>query len=60
MAPRTTFTVADAARIVQSQPGLYILKVEHDDDCPALRTQRMEDCRCRPNYRLIKTTGRAK
>jgi hypothetical protein len=27
-------------------PGVYILNVRHDDDCPTLRTQRMDDCTC--------------
>lgn len=35
------------------KPGLYIMEVEHDNGCPALRTQRMGDCTCQSvNQRL--------
>lgn len=29
-------------------PGLTIVEVRHDDDCPTLKTRRMDDCRCKP------------
>lgn len=27
-------------------PGLYILEIRHDDDCPTIRTLRIDDCTC--------------
>ena len=34
------------------EPGVYILSVEHDDDCPGLGTG--VGCTCSPNYRRFK------
>lgn len=28
------------------QPGVYVMHVGHDDDCPTLRTLDMNDCTC--------------
>lgn len=28
-------------------PGLYIMRVEHDDNCIATLTQNLDDCTCR-------------
>jgi hypothetical protein len=29
-----------------NQPGLYILRFEHNDGCPTIRSQRWDDCTC--------------
>lgn len=34
-----------------SGPGVYRLSVAHDDDCPALQTQKLIDCTCEPEIR---------
>lgn len=35
-----------------TQPGrVYYLRVEHDDGCPAIDTQRLPDCTCDPIMR---------
>ena len=31
--------------------GVHVLGVAHDDDRPALSTQRLADCRCEPEIR---------
>ena len=33
------------------KPGFYHIEVLHDDDCPALRTERLIDCQCKPIIR---------
>jgi hypothetical protein len=30
--------------------GIYRLPVAHNDWCPTIRTQRIEDCICEPHY----------
>jgi len=33
------------------EPGrMYYMNVAHDDDCPALGSQSMADCRCEPEF----------
>lgn len=29
-----------------------IIHVEHDDDCPTIRSQNIDDCQCRPDVWL--------
>jgi hypothetical protein len=43
-----------AAEVAQGGPGGYIGRVEHDNDCPTLRTQSMLDCRCAPEIQITK------
>ena len=28
------------------KPGVYVLTIQDDDDCPTIRTQRSADCTC--------------
>lgn len=35
------------------EPGVYHLAIFHDDDCPALKTQRLTDCNCKPDIRKM-------
>lgn len=53
-------TIAMIAREL-SRPGLVILQYFHDDYCPALRTQREQDCRppCHPDVYLVRPFDRA-
>lgn len=39
-----------------TKPGVMILEYRHDDGCPAIRTQREDDCRppCRPIVRFVR------
>lgn len=30
------------------KPGFYHVEVLHDNDCPALKSERLVDCRCKP------------
>lgn len=55
---RTAFTSMDEAfRHFTEHPraGVFVLQMLHDDDCPALTTQRDVDCTppCRPELYLI-------
>ena len=36
------------------KPGVYILNVRHDDDCPTIRTQRMSECTCKEVEQVLK------
>lgn len=54
------FTVADVARVVGNKKGLFVLRVEHDDTCPTLRTNRGEDCNCSPDYKLVQMPSAGK
>jgi hypothetical protein len=37
------------------EPGSVLhVTVEHDDDCPALKTQRLSDCVCNPDIQEMK------
>lgn len=40
-------TIDQAAAEMLARPGLYILEIRHDDDCPTIRTQRAEHCTCK-------------
>ena len=31
------------------KPGTVHVSIEHDDGCPALITQRLSDCTCKPD-----------
>lgn len=31
----------------QLKPGVYVLEIRHDDDCPTIQTQRSSDCTCK-------------
>lgn len=31
-------------------PAVYRMSVGHDDNCPALETQRLADCTCEPTF----------
>lgn len=33
------------------KPGFYHVEVLHDPGCPALKTQRLIDCQCKPIIR---------
>lgn len=48
-------TAADRYLARHPRPGLFILQMLHDDDCPAIRTKRDADCRapCCPDFYLI-------
>lgn len=35
-------------------PGLTIVEVRHDSDCPTLRTQRADDCTCKSTQTVLK------
>jgi hypothetical protein len=36
------------------KPGIYHISIQHDDGCPAIRTQSMVDCTCNPVITLMK------
>lgn len=36
------------------KPGFYHVEILHDDGCPALRTERLLDCTCKPVIRQKK------
>lgn len=50
-------TIAEAIAKAQEKPGAYTLETQHDDWCPAWRTQRDADCICEPTYRLWTLKG---
>jgi hypothetical protein len=54
-------TVAEAIARVQAHPGFYALETQHDEWCPAWRTQSEDDCICEPTHRLwtLKARGAA-
>ncbi len=35
------------------KPGVVHIEVKHDDDCPAIKTNRLADCTCDPKYEMI-------
>lgn len=38
------------------EPGTVThISVEHEEGCPAIKTQRMEDCTCNPTIRRMGT-----
>jgi len=39
------------------RPGLLILEFAHDDRCPAIRTQRDDDCVCSPDRSLVRVSN---
>lgn len=45
--PCGALKIADAMR--GAPGGIYRLQIAHDDECPTLQTQRMDDCRCVPD-----------
>ena len=45
--PRRTHVRIDAELF--TRPGAYVLEYQHDDGCPARRSQYADDCRCDPN-----------
>lgn len=42
------------SEVGEVKPGFYHIEVLHDDDCPALRTERLLDCVCKPIIRRKK------
>ena len=56
--PRVSGTFRDrldrlvAVATEHAEPGgVYVQCIAHDDWCPTLRTQRLVDCRCEPEFR---------
>jgi hypothetical protein len=47
-------SVDQIAALIQGRPGLWILQYLHDDGCPAQHTQRIEDCVCDVEVRLVR------
>lgn len=41
-----TITPDEAATLLLERPGLYIAKHLHNDGCPTIRSQRVEQCTC--------------
>ncbi len=39
--------------IIGNKPGVFHIQMQHDDDCPALKSHRMIDCRCEPDIKLM-------
>ena len=37
------------------EPGVHHLAILHDENCPALKSQRLADCNCVPDIRKMKT-----
>jgi hypothetical protein len=37
------------------KPGVAHIEVKHDDDCPAIKTQKLVDCTCDPDFIMMKT-----
>ncbi len=35
-----------------TKPGLYVLQIRHDDDCPKLKDPRCA-CQCEPDVRFV-------
>lgn len=42
-----------AAPHAQLKSGVYVLRVQHDDTCPTIRTQRTSDCTCSEVWRSV-------
>jgi len=36
-------------------PGPHHIDVLHDDNCPAIKTGSLTDCRCQPEFKLRQT-----
>jgi hypothetical protein len=45
-------TPDQVAEMLVTSPGLYVLHVLHDDHCPAIKSQRDDDCVCSPDHIL--------
>lgn len=43
--------IAEAGKL---KPGLMHIEVKHDDDCPALKTESLLDCTCKPDFKVMK------
>jgi len=37
------------------KPGVVHISVKHDDGCPALKTERLADCTCDPDFKVMKS-----
>jgi hypothetical protein len=37
--------------IIGRKPGVFQIEMQHDNDCPALKSHRMLDCTCSPIIR---------
>lgn len=35
------------------KPGVVLIEIKHDEDCPALKTNRLADCTCNPDFKKI-------
>lgn len=36
-------------------PGLHVLEIRHDDNCPTLCTGRMDDCTCTTVHLVVRS-----
>jgi hypothetical protein len=36
------------------KPGVKHILVQHDDGCPALKTESLADCTCNPDFKIKK------
>jgi len=45
--------IAAAGKLI---PGVMHLRVKHDDGCPAIETQSLADCTCKPDFKVVKKT----
>jgi len=36
------------------RPGMVHIEIKHDDGCPAIKTQSIEDCTCNPEFMMMK------
>jgi hypothetical protein len=45
--------IEEAARAILSRPGLWILRIEHDDWCRFFTTGDPDSCNCNPDQRLV-------
>lgn len=50
-------TDEEMAQAIAGQAGVFMLAYEHDSWCRTPRTQRLEDCTCRPDTRLLRYDG---
>ena len=51
---KLTPTTLDKLRLATPlKPGIYHINVAHDEGCPALKSERLADCTCDPDVRLV-------
>lgn len=39
------------------EPGIYHQTISHDAGCPTLFSRRMQDCKCKPEIKIEKSTS---